>query len=1078
MFQKIHKKLKVNRIFFLIFLTFFLKISPSNAKREPFFPIIERAIPQNFTKNGIQNLETGKIIFLHVSDNVIASSESEYDEVFRIWYYQHYRELGLKQPVSIKLIQTQETPGGKVLRYRQHQNEIISYENDLVAQFDKSRKLISIHHHLDDELYVLNTTPTISSKEAVDFAKQFFPHTGETHAPIVNLYIWKLLEFGSQLVYRVILSPIDPIGEYEILVSAVDGSHLRTRETTCYIDGTGLVFNPDPLTSAQQSYGGNWRDNNDADNNELNGQRVTRSLRNITFQSNSYSLVGPFVQLIDFEPPTVAPVTATIPDGFQFTRSQQGFEDVMVYAHIDSCQRYIQALGFMNIQNLSIGVDPHGLSGADNSHFLPSTNRLAFGEGGVDDAEDVDVLWHEYGHAIQYSQVNNWGGGESGSLGEGFGDYWAGSYSANVSNFRREWVFNWDGHNEYWNGRILNTNAIYPSGMGSSIHTNGQIWSRALMDIWDSCGRTVTDRIVLQGQFAVGYGVTYPTLANAILNADVLLYQGQHLNQIFTAFQNRGILTQMPPIASISGVISANATGSPISNALIYLNGILRDTSNADGSYWIGNLGLSTYFLRIVHPLYNEKNDTVVISAPGNVVRNQLLTRPIYSCSPDSVYINIQNLQNDTLTIPLLTTMTNVGDGDGRYELELISGNGLEQWSFQREWNVGQLFNDIRLQGVEYDNSGQRRLIFTGSNNNQNPNKWYLWNHFPEGTQIDVLNQLTNTDIGYRDIDRLGTDFITGENDTIWRITGFNNSSEIRTPLFNNVMINPPRAIASQQISNDSSIIWIADNTSPVKKFSTNGQLLSQISHNRRITAIVPERYPNGKIWFLSTDNNYTQLWVSEIDSSHTQIVPIAQLQLPEGFRSSGACYYEESDIDAQRYLCVLLTSPTQAILRTYQLPKPCRYATLSVPTVGLLIPNTNVQLGVNLRLDTNRHTFHFSILQKRNPSSGRMVTVYLSRFNEVKDRNLFQPTTFEITRIYPNPFNMSSYIQYSIPTDDFVSIEVYDVIGRKVFNEKEFHRIGVYTKRISLQEYPSGIYFIQLGIQQQYRISKLILLK
>jgi hypothetical protein len=37
-------------------------------------------------------------------------------------------------------------------------------------------------------------------------------------------------------------------------------------------------------------------------------------------------------------------------------------------------------------------------------------DRLAFGEGGVDDAEDVDVVLHEYGHAIQHDTVPGWGG--------------------------------------------------------------------------------------------------------------------------------------------------------------------------------------------------------------------------------------------------------------------------------------------------------------------------------------------------------------------------------------------------------------------------------------------------------------------------------------------------------------------------------------------------------------------------------------------------------------------------------------------------------------------------------------------
>jgi Zn-dependent metalloprotease len=49
----------------------------------------------------------------------------------------------------------------------------------------------------------------------------------------------------------------------------------------------------------------------------------------------------------------------------------------------------------------------------------------------VDDAEDADVIVHEYGHAIQADQVPGFGaGGDAGGMGEGFGDYLAGTISA------------------------------------------------------------------------------------------------------------------------------------------------------------------------------------------------------------------------------------------------------------------------------------------------------------------------------------------------------------------------------------------------------------------------------------------------------------------------------------------------------------------------------------------------------------------------------------------------------------------------------------------------------------------------
>ena len=62
-----------------------------------------------------------------------------------------------------------------------------------------------------------------------------------------------------------------------------------------------------------------------------------------------------------------------------------------------------------------------------------------------------------------------------------------------------DYVFSWDGHNTFWDGRITNYDASYSGGLVNQIHTDGQIWSTALMKIWDAIGRTKTDKAFLNG---------------------------------------------------------------------------------------------------------------------------------------------------------------------------------------------------------------------------------------------------------------------------------------------------------------------------------------------------------------------------------------------------------------------------------------------------------------------------------------------------------------------------------------------------------------------------------------------------
>jgi hypothetical protein len=241
---------------------------------------------------------------------------------------------------------------------------------------------------------------------------------------------------------------------------------------------------------------------------------------------------------------------------FAYTRHQDEFEQVMAYYWVTEAQKYVQSLGFgstlpaVNDEPQNVRINQYGV---DNSfETTHPKDELRFGKGGVDDAEDGEVILHEYGHALHAAQNFNFDPEQNGAISEGFGDYWAVTVSDVVSQNlgvpEQEplpCVADWDS-TSYTSTvphclRRVDTNLHYPGDLNGEVHHDGQIWSRALWDIRQALGHVKADTIILQG--TNGYtGTTMPDLANRTVAAAQSLYGNSAANAVHQAFVDRGIL--------------------------------------------------------------------------------------------------------------------------------------------------------------------------------------------------------------------------------------------------------------------------------------------------------------------------------------------------------------------------------------------------------------------------------------------------------------------------------------------------------------------------------------------------------
>lgn len=375
-------------------------------------------------------------------------------------------------------------------------------------------------------------------------------------APRAELVIEPRLA-GRPLVWLVAVASDAPLADHEVAVDALRGEVLRVRDLARrFRTGQARLFDPNP-PARQGSYDGLRSDRGDSDTPRLTRLRVPVGLARILERQSC--LRGRWAHAVLYR--DEVEVCRRSLDWRRVKRSSDRFEALMAYFHVDRAQQYLRSLGLgldVNAERQLLRVNAIS---DDNSYFRPSQEDITYGTGGVDDAEDADVIWHEYGHAIQDDQVPGFGRGwQAGAIGEGFGDYLSATMTFRSPGLPEypgaaQCVFDWDGisyppdspcgrrADRGWTLQFAETRCW------RQIHCVGMVWSSALLDLrqalgLDGQGRSVLDRDLIASQELYVRRETFADAAQALLYADAMLYPsgGTHQAAIQAEMEQRGIL--------------------------------------------------------------------------------------------------------------------------------------------------------------------------------------------------------------------------------------------------------------------------------------------------------------------------------------------------------------------------------------------------------------------------------------------------------------------------------------------------------------------------------------------------------
>jgi len=453
--------------------------------------------------------------------------------------------------------------GGTVLRFGQLHGDVPVRDAYVIVGFDPGGEIIHVDNGYVPDLDV-PARPRLSKAEAVRTARQALgarrPSLRDVQLVVAS---GDQAHPGYHLAWEVTAVTMRPAGDWQILVDSQTGAVIRSVNRIQHAgpacvpadpstdNSAAFVFVKSPVDALDDP------DLRDADN--VDAALTGCKLGNLT---SSLALNGTYANTSLTPAPRATPPYTSLR-----STNQRAVDEATAYYHANRSKEYLNLLGFPGVMNFSIGLNAADVGVGDNAFYSAVEKSIHFGTGGVDGAQDPDIVYHELGHAIQDDQVPGFPNGvETGALGEGFGDFWASALTDDAATTAMGaacWAA-WDATSYFpYTGapgsgcsRRVDGTKLYPVDLEGEFHADGEIWSAALWRLRTALGGAVVDALVIKGHTFLQPDAGFQDAADALQSADVALYSGTHAAAIDAALA-AGWIPQTGTPASSAGLTSS-----------------------------------------------------------------------------------------------------------------------------------------------------------------------------------------------------------------------------------------------------------------------------------------------------------------------------------------------------------------------------------------------------------------------------------------------------------------------------------------------------------------------------------------
>ncbi len=446
------------------------------------------------------------------------------------------------------------------------------------------------------------------------------------------------------------------------------------------------------------------------------------------------------------------------------------------------------------------------------------------------------------------------------------------------------------------------------------------------------------------------------------------------------------------------------------------------------------------------------------------------LLHPEFNVNPDEIRTTLMPGESTEIDV----TIANNGNGPLEWTVRPRGPGGFEPWELRRSIHVGEIVDDSRIEGVLF---ADNRFYVAGANRIgrvDEPDVIYILNR--QGELLDTLPQpdTLSGSYGMRDLAWDGN-LIWGSGCEI--IAGMNREGEVEA-----VFDGPYRTNQALAWDPDREALWVSNVTQGITAVDTDGQVVATVDRKGfRVYGLAywgndPDGYP---LYIFHNPAGGSQ-FVHKMNPENGDTLLVADLGIQAVGNAGGAFITDRFDMNNWVFIDIANDGARDRI-DVWQLDGMTSWMRVE-PQAGHVDAGQDQDIDFTIdAADLDVRIYEGLLYFTHNAAGGSFsvpVTLTVTA-GGVTGGHDEVPVEFGIAAVYPNPFNSTARLMFTIPGSGHVTLRLYDMLGREVAAlVDEDMASGRHDVTVSAEKLATGVYIARLKGMSNSAFIKLVVIK